>query len=236
MGYLTPGQITVDAILTKKGRELLAKGQGNFNITQFALSDDEIDYDLWNPQHGQGSDYFGVVIENMPLTEAVPDETQSMKYKLITLPAGTRAIPYIAETNNLTSVDIYGNNVSTTSTTLPNKTVSISTYQFNGTTGNASLTEEQTYTITLLDSTYVELTGVSTARPASMSGNSMTYSQVTDLVDAKVPTLRAMQFVVQGKPISKASTITTSIVKTTKLIITNEKYGSRLVLPVTFTY
>lgn len=236
MGYLTPGQITVDAILTKKGRELLAKGQGNFNITQFALSDDEIDYDLWNPQHGQGSDYFGVVIENMPLTEAVPDETQSMKYKLITLPAGTRAIPYIAETNNLTSVDIYGSNVSATSNTLPNKTVSISTYQFNGTTGNVSLTEEQTYTVTLLDSTYVTLTGLSTARPASMSGNSMTYSQVADTVDQKIGTLRKMEFVVQGIQISKAATITTPIVKTTKLIITNEKYGSRLVLPVTFTY
>jgi hypothetical protein len=236
MGYLSNnGTITVDAVLTKKGRELLAKGQGNFNITQFALSDDEIDYDLWNPQHGLGSDYFGVVIENMPITEAVPDETQSMKYKLITLPAGTRAIPYIAEINNLTSVDIYGANISATSTTLPNKTVAISTYQFNGTTGNVSLTDEQTYTITLLDQSYVTLTGLNTARPGSESGNSITYSQVTDRVDEKTGQ-RSMSFVVQGIQISKSSTITTPIVKTTKLIITNEKFGSRLVLPVTFTY
>jgi hypothetical protein len=236
MGYLSNnGTITVDAVLTKKGRELLAKGQGNFNITQFALSDDEIDYDLWNPQHGLGSDYFGVVIENMPITEAVPDETQSMKYKLITLPAGTRAIPYIAEVNNLTSVDIFGNNISTTSATLPNKTVAISTYQFNGTTGNVSLTDEQTYTITLLDQTYVTLTGLNTSRRGSESGNSITYSQVADTVDAKTGQ-RSMSFVVQGNTISKSSTITTPIVKTTKLIITNEKFGSRLVLPVTFTY
>jgi hypothetical protein len=236
MGYLSNnGTITVDAVLTKKGRELLAKGQGNFNITQFALSDDEIDYDLWNPQHGLGSDYFGVVIENMPITEAVPDETQSMKYKLITLPAGTRAIPYIAEVNNLTSVDIFGNNISTTSATLPNKTVAISTYQFNGTTGNVSLTDEQTYTITLLDQTYGTLTGLNTSRRGSESGNSITYSQVADTVDAKTGQ-RSMSFVVQGNTISKSSTITTPIVKTTKLIITNEKFGSRLVLPVTFTY
>ena len=34
MGYLDNSVVTVDAILTNKGRQLLA--QGNFNITQFA--------------------------------------------------------------------------------------------------------------------------------------------------------------------------------------------------------
>ena len=46
MGYLDNSSITVDAILTKKGRELLAKGDGSFQITKFALSDDEVDYNL----------------------------------------------------------------------------------------------------------------------------------------------------------------------------------------------
>ena len=46
MGYLDNSSITVDAILTKKGRELLARGQNEFVITQFALADDEIDYGL----------------------------------------------------------------------------------------------------------------------------------------------------------------------------------------------
>ena len=157
MGYLyNNGTITVDAILTKLGREKLAKGQGNFNITQFALSDDEIDYDLWNPQHGLGSEYFGIVIENMPITEAPTDETQSMKYKLITLQKGTRAIPYIAETNNQTSIDIYGANTSITTSTVTNKKVSIATYQYNATRGNEALTDEQTYTVTLLDDTYID--------------------------------------------------------------------------------
>ena len=95
MGYLDNSTITVDAILTKKGREYLAQGRNAFNITQFALADDEVDYDLWNPAHPLGSDYYGVVIENMPITEAVPDETQSMKYKLLTLPRGTTAIPFL---------------------------------------------------------------------------------------------------------------------------------------------
>ena len=55
MGYLNNTIVTVDAILTKKGRELLAQGAGAFNITKFALSDDEIDYTLYNPSHPSGS-------------------------------------------------------------------------------------------------------------------------------------------------------------------------------------
>jgi hypothetical protein len=95
MGYLDNSSITVDAILTKKGRELLAKGRDSFKITQFALADDEIDYNLWNPAHPLGSSYYGIIIENMPLVEALPDESQTMKYKLVTLPRKTARIPVI---------------------------------------------------------------------------------------------------------------------------------------------
>ena len=95
MGYLNNSVVTVDAILTKKGRELLARGDGSFRITQFALADDEIDYTLYNTTHPSGSAYYGEAIENMPLLEAFPDETQIMKYKLATLPRGTAKLPII---------------------------------------------------------------------------------------------------------------------------------------------
>jgi len=95
MGYLNNSVITVDAILTKKGRELLAKNDGSFRITQFALADDEIDYTLYNPTHPSGSAYYGEAIENMPLLEAFPDEQQMMKYKLVTLPRGTAKLPVL---------------------------------------------------------------------------------------------------------------------------------------------
>jgi len=95
MGYLNNSVITVDAILTKKGRELLARGDGSFKITQFALADDEIDYTLYNPSHPSGSAFYGEAIENMPLLEAFPDETQIMKYKLSTLPRGTSKLPLL---------------------------------------------------------------------------------------------------------------------------------------------
>jgi len=95
MGYLNNAVVTVDAILTKKGRELLARGDGSFKITQFALADDEIDYTLYNPDHASGSAFYGQAIENMPLLEAFPDETQVMKYKLATLPRGTSKLPLL---------------------------------------------------------------------------------------------------------------------------------------------
>lgn len=95
MGYLNNSVVTVDAILTKKGRELLARGDGSFRITQFALADDEIDYTLYNTTHPSGSAFYGEAIENMPLLEAFADETQVMKYKLATLPRGTAKLPLI---------------------------------------------------------------------------------------------------------------------------------------------
>ena len=98
MGYLNNSVITVDAILTTKGRELLAANDGSFRITQFALADDEIDYTLYNPNHPSGSAYYGEAIDGMPLLEAFPEESQIMKYKLATLPRGTAKLPVLAIT------------------------------------------------------------------------------------------------------------------------------------------
>ena len=95
MGYLNNSVITVDAILTTKGRQALAKNDGSFRITQYSLADDEIDYTLYNPNHPSGSAYYGQAIENMPLLEAFPQSTQVMKYKLVTLPRGTAKMPIL---------------------------------------------------------------------------------------------------------------------------------------------
>lgn len=95
MGYLNPATLTVDAILTKKGRELLAKAEG-FNITQFAVSDDEVDYTLFTTSHPLGTNFFGSIIESLPIIEASPDETQNLRFKLVTLPRGTKEIPIIS--------------------------------------------------------------------------------------------------------------------------------------------
>jgi hypothetical protein len=96
MGYLNNTIVTVDAILTKKGRELLARGDGSFRFTQFAIADDDIDYTLYNPNHPSGSSYYGEAIESTPILEAFPDENQVMKYKLLTLPRGTSRLPVLS--------------------------------------------------------------------------------------------------------------------------------------------
>jgi len=96
MGYLDNSSVIVDAILTKKGRELLSRQDGSFNITQFALADDEIDYTLYNENHPNGTAYFGEAIENLPLIEAIPNENNIMVSKLVTLPRGTTKIPVLS--------------------------------------------------------------------------------------------------------------------------------------------
>lgn len=96
MGLLDNSFVTVDAILTKKGRELLARNDGSFQITQFALADDEIDYTLYNPNHPSGSAFYGEAIEKLPMMEAFPDESQIMRFKLVSLPRGTSKLPVIS--------------------------------------------------------------------------------------------------------------------------------------------
>lgn len=104
MAYIDNTTITVDAVLTKKGRELLA-AKGGLSITSFALSDDEIDYRLYQPNHPQGSAYYDLAIRNTPVFEAFTDETQALKYKLVTLPSGVESIPLISLGQSSIDVD-----------------------------------------------------------------------------------------------------------------------------------
>ena len=96
MGYLSNTSVIVDAILTDKGRQLLAQNDGSFQITQFSLSDDEVNYTLYNPNHPSGSAFYGEAIENMPIIQAFPESQEIMKYMLITLPRGTAKLPTLS--------------------------------------------------------------------------------------------------------------------------------------------
>ena len=80
------GDIILDAVLTDTGRARLAKGDGTFKITKFALGDDEIDYSLYNSSHASGSAYYDLEIMQTPLLEAFTNNTSSMKHKLVSLP------------------------------------------------------------------------------------------------------------------------------------------------------
>ena len=95
MAYIDSQTVTVDALLTQKGRQLLAQN-GNLNITSFALADDEIDYTLYQPNHPQGSAFYDIALRNTPVFEPLTDETQVMKSKLVTLNQGVTSIPVIS--------------------------------------------------------------------------------------------------------------------------------------------
>ena len=93
MGYLDSSTITVDAVLTKKGRELLSTPGGSLNISQFTLSDTGVDYNLWNTGHPSGSTYYGEAIENLPQTEALPNSQFAVRNKLVTMGQGMDTMP-----------------------------------------------------------------------------------------------------------------------------------------------
>jgi hypothetical protein len=93
MAYLDNSEIIVDAILTKKGREKLAGGL-KLGITKFALSDDEVDYTLYENNHPNGN--YDAIIRGLPITEATSDETQVLRYKLLSLTKGVTSIPVVS--------------------------------------------------------------------------------------------------------------------------------------------
>ena len=144
MVFLNITSVTVDAVLTKKGRELLARGQDEFQITKFALADDEIDYRLWDVTHPNGSNYYGAVIENMPLLEAFVDENQVMRFKLVSLPKNTAKLPVL----EVPSPSLVFNGPGVTQTITPNTR--------NGSDAEAG------YSFTLHDATIANLTPVVT--------------------------------------------------------------------------
>jgi len=92
MGYLDNSSITVDAVLTKKGRDILKNG-GSLNISSFTLSDTGVDYTLWNPSHPSGSAFYGEAIENLPMLEASVHAEYNSRNRLMTMNQNTVALP-----------------------------------------------------------------------------------------------------------------------------------------------
>jgi len=76
------GDIILDVVLTDHGRKIMAKGDGSFQITKFAVCDEEIDYSLFNSSHTSGSAYYDLEILQTPVLEAFTNNASSMKTKL----------------------------------------------------------------------------------------------------------------------------------------------------------
>ena len=217
MGYLNNSVITVDAILTTKGRELLAANDGSFRITQFALSDDEIDYTLYNPSHPSGSAFYGEAIDGMPLLEAFPEDSQMVKYKLATLPRGTAKLPIL--------------NLGYSAITLQQGAVIAITPQTLNYLGNDQVFETSGYSCTIADvrllSTF-EATGINTAAASNANLNSTTTigTNVSSTVTGTQITLRATTInTLFGSNSTLLSTLT----------VNGLDSGARITIPITIT-
>ena len=217
MGYLNNAVVTVDAILTTKGREALASNDGSFQITQFALSDDEIDYTLFNPTHPSGSAYYGEAIVNQPLLEAFPLESQIMKYKLTTLPRGTAKMPIL--------------NLGYAAITLQQGAQLAITPQTLNYLGNDQTFETSGYTATISDvRTLASFEGLGIQTAAATTSNATSTQTIGTNVSATVT----------GTQINlRATTINTLFGSNSTLITTltviGLDSGARITVPVTIT-
>jgi len=212
MAILNNTTITVDAVLTTKGRELLARNDGSFQITQFSLADDEIDYTLYNPTHPSGSAFYGEAIEAMPMIEAFPDESQIMRYKLVTLPRGTSKLPVISLGYDIISVR--------QGATL---TITPQTLNYLGAT---SIFESNGYTATIADIRLLSTfngTGITSNTPVT-DANTTTGAQLSKSV-------LGTSFTLTGTTINTLFGTSTSQLSTTITVIGRDS-GARITIPV----
>lgn len=215
MSYLSSTSVVVDAILTKKGRELLARNDGSFQITQFSLADDEVDYTLYNPNHPSGSAFYGEAIEAMPILQAYPNDTEIMRYKLITLPRGTAKIPVL--------------DLGYTSITIKQGASLAITPQTLNYLGATSTFEQSGYTATIGDvRTMASFNGVGINTPEATSLNS------TTTIGTNVSKT------VIGTTINLTATTVNTLFGTntalyTTLVVTGRDSGARISIPVTIT-
>jgi hypothetical protein len=218
MSYLSNTSVVVDAILTKKGRELLSRNDGSFQITQFSLADDEVDYTLYNPNHPSGSAFFGEAIEAMPVLQAFPDDNQIMKYKLVTLPRGTAKVPVLS----IGSVSInlkQGASISITPQTL----------NYLGATGATSNYEASGYVFTIGDvRTTSAFNGVGINTPEATSLNSTT-TIGTNVSKTVIGTTANITATTVNTLFGTNKTLSTNI------IIIGRDSGARITVPLTIT-
>ncbi len=223
MGYLNNQVITVDAILTKKGRELLAKNDGSFRITQFALADDEIDYTLYNPTHPSGSSFYGEAIENMPLLEAFPLEQQIMKYKLATLPRGTAKLPVLDLGYSAITLN-QGASLSITPQTL-------------NYLGNSQTFETSGYALTISDIRLLNtFTGLGVNTTSATEANTAATTSLNQTLGTNVSsTIIGTQFSLRGTTINTLFAPTNTSINGTLTFVGLDS-GARLTIPLTINY
>ena len=193
---------------------MLARNDGSFQITQFSLADDEIDYTLYNPNQPSGSAFYGEAIEAMPIIQAFPNDTQIMRYKLVTLPRGTSRLPVVSLGYNTITLK-QGASITITPQTL-NYLGATSTFEANGYIATVS-------DIRLLSS--FTGTGITITTPVGNSALNTTTGAVLSKSDL------GTSFTLTGTTVNTlyGTTLTTL---TTTLTVIGRDSGARITIPI----
>ena len=214
MGYLDNSSITVDAVLTKKGREILKDG-GNLNITSFTLADTGVDYTLWNPNHPSGSSHYGQAIENLPMLEASVHAEFNLRNRLISLNQDTTAVPALI----LGNLDTSGGTV----LTLKDADIGVGreiSVQLVGYGGAQTLTTDgYTYYIVIQNSALI-----STNAPIRKNGKGLSGTSKLFLPDTGIPF--AQEYGFSGKSFNISPISQDTIGKQTNVYVVHIETGA----------
>jgi len=211
MGYLDNSSVTVDAVLTKLGRQRLAEGA--LNITKFALSDDEINYAMYDTSHNLGTAFYGEAIERMPLLEAFTNDAQALSNKLVTLPKNTQILPVVSLAQSSISLTNPGQFVVLTPQTL-NVTGANSGYTF--TIGNTDIVSMQ------IQGTSVDASGTAVVAAVAARGANYIPPQTGNKLAGTVTGLSV-----------KLTAYSISQTTSTTLTISGNDTGGTVTIPVT---
>ena len=226
MGFINNTSYILNAVLTKKGKEYLSKPGGNFTITKFALSDDEVDYSLWDTAHPLGTNHFGAVLESTPMLEPCMDPEVIMKYKLITIPDGSKALPYISGVTP--SEGLVGDNYLSykiDADSIPNA----EEHAFTGITtlGSLGAFSEEKYSFTILNRNVVDLGGIFLGKADYTMGSPS--DELTGRLSKKIVGVKEVS--VKAQPLGP----TPGVLKTS-MIITGQRSGAIFVVPIAVKY
>tara|TARA_R110001592_G_scaffold188358_6_gene433580 strand:+ start:2338 stop:3030 length:693 start_codon:yes stop_codon:yes gene_type:complete len=149
MGFLdhSTNNIIIDAVLTDRGRELLAANDGSFRIVRYAFADDEVDYTIIKK--------FGRTIgrekieKNTPVFEAQTSHSLALRYPIVSYSdPNLIALPTLERTSGLTQIDSTNN----LSVTMDQKIAA------NSVTSSQRVLLEETMMQVIVDSRFLKIT------------------------------------------------------------------------------
>jgi hypothetical protein len=227
MGFLdhSTNNIIIDAVLTDKGRELLAKNNGTFRISHYSFGDDEVDYTIIKK--------FGRTVgkekieKNTPVFEAQTISNVGLRFPLTSYSDPTLVVlPYLEATTILDSI---------TSTQSQESAISQKASSTLLTAEQKSLLEETAYQVHL-DSRFLTLHNVGSTQPRQVPFSNIVIYDLNATAGAGA-TLSTLRLTFAQSPNGKSLTqFQTSGLVTTKVRVAGVSTGVSINFDVNVQY